>query len=110
MVVKPFRAYEIFEVMGRLLDIEYIYEPESESAPARIGEANLTSAMLAELPEELLQEFRETTLVLNMEAILEVIERIEAHAPETAEHLRVLAQSFQIKRIREVLGEVKGKE
>ncbi len=109
-VVKPFQAYEIYEVMGRLLDIEYIYEPESEAAPARLREVKLTAAMLADLPEELLQELQEKTLVLNMEAILEVIDRIEAHALETAEQLRMLAQSFQIKRIRELLGEVKGKE
>ncbi len=33
--------------------------------------------MLAELPPELLQELRQTTLVLDREATLEVIERIE---------------------------------
>ena len=27
MIIKPFQAHEIFEAMGRLLDIKYIYEP-----------------------------------------------------------------------------------
>ena len=36
MVIKPFQAHEIFEVMGRFLDIEYIYEAEGEAAPARV--------------------------------------------------------------------------
>jgi indole-3-glycerol phosphate synthase len=65
--------------------------------------------MLADLPEELLQRLRETTLELNMEVILEVIDRIEAHAPETAEHLRALVQTFQIQRIRKVLKKVEDK-
>ena len=66
--------------------------------------------MLAGLPPDLLQNLDETTLVLNREAILEVIERIEAHAPDTAESLRALVQNFQIERIRELLGEVKGEK
>ena len=36
-------------------------------------------------------------------AILEVIESIEWHAPDTAEHLRALVNNFQIDRIRELL-------
>jgi pilus assembly protein TadC len=64
---------------------------------------NLTAEMLAGLPPELLQELGEKTLALNMETIMEVIERIEEHAPDTAEHLRALVQTFQIDRIREVL-------
>ncbi|MGD8883128.1 MAG: response regulator, partial [Desulfobacterales bacterium] len=109
MVIKPFQAHEIFEMMGRFLDIEYIYESEQEAAPVRVPEVELTAAMLADLPEELLQRLRETTLELNMEVILEVIDRIEAHAPETAEHLRALVQTFQIQRIREVLKKVEDK-
>jgi hypothetical protein len=61
--------------------------------------------MLAELPPDLLQDLGETTLVLNMKAILEVIERIEEHAPDTAEPLRALVQNFKIDRIRELLEE-----
>ena len=62
--------------------------------------------MLAGLPPDLLHDLGQTTLVLNMEAILEVIEGIEAHAPGAAETLRALVQNFEIDRIREVLGEV----
>jgi len=109
MVIKPFQAHEIFETMGRFLDIEYIYESKQEAAPVRVPEVELTAAMLADLPEELLQQLRETTLELHMEVILEVIDRIEAHAPETAEQLRVLVQAFQIQRIREVLKKVEDK-
>ena len=51
--------------------------------------------MLAELPPELLQELRGTAMALDREATLQVIERIEAHAPETAEGLRALVQDFR---------------
>ena len=57
---------------------------------------------------QLLQNLGEKTLVLNREAILEVIERIEEHAPDTAENLRALVQNFEIERIRELLNAVEG--
>jgi len=104
MVIKPFRPHEIFEVMGRFLDIEYIYEPEEEVAPAWTGKTDLTSAMLADLPAELLNELREATLALNREAIYGVIEQIESLAPDTAKGLRTLMDGFQIGRVRTCWG------
>jgi PAS domain S-box-containing protein len=105
MVFKPFREHEIFKVMARFLGVEYVYAaPENAAAP--IDGAKLTAAMLAELSPKLLKELDETTLVANRESILEVIDRIREHAPETAEHLRALVQNFEIDRIRELLAEV----
>jgi response regulator RpfG family c-di-GMP phosphodiesterase len=106
MVFKPFREHEIFEVMARFLGVEYVYEkPDDAAAP--IDDAVLTAAMLAELPPELLQDLDETTLVANREVILEVIERIREHAPDTADNLRALVQNFETDRIRELLAEAR---
>ena len=107
MVIKPFRAHEIFEMMGRFLDIEYIYEPEEEAAPDREREVELTSSRLADLPEELLHDLREATLALNREAALEVIARIAGQAPEVAADLRELVNNYQMTKLRNRLGEVK---
>jgi signal transduction histidine kinase/streptogramin lyase/DNA-binding response OmpR family regulator len=109
VVRKPFKGHEIFESMTRQLGIKYIYQ-DMVAEGAQKREIELTAAMLADLPGELLQELRETTLVLNQEAILEVIDRIEEHAPDTAENLRTLVQNFQMDRIREVLWEVEGEK
>ena len=59
--------------------------------------------MLAGLPPELLEELRESTLALDREAVLEVVERMAEHAPDTAAGLRTLVQNFQMGRIRELL-------
>ena len=64
--------------------------------------------MLAELPRELLQELRGITLSLDREATLQVIERLEAQAPETAEGLRALVENFQMGGHGELLGKVVG--
>jgi CheY-like chemotaxis protein/anti-sigma regulatory factor (Ser/Thr protein kinase) len=109
VVRKPFKDHEIFDSMSRHLGIKYLYQDSGAKAVQQQG-INLTAEMLAELPPELLQDLGETTLVLNMEAILEVIERIAEHTPDTAENLRALVQNFQIDRIRELLGEMEDKD
>ena len=105
VIHKPFRNHEVFESMARLLDIEYLYEKGGQELIRKVGN-NLTADMLADLPGELVQELRETTLVLNQEAILEVIGRIEAHAPDTAAGLRELVDNYQVVELRELLGKV----
>jgi predicted ATPase/signal transduction histidine kinase/DNA-binding response OmpR family regulator len=102
VVYKPFKDHEIFETMARLLDVEYLYEEEGEEA-ARKERINLTPEMLADLPGELLQELRETTLALNREAVLEVIARIADHAPEVAAGLKELVDNYQMVQLRELL-------
>lgn len=104
VVHKPFKDYEIFESMARQLDIKYLFKDKGTEVLQKPG-INLTAEMLAELPPDLLQTLDETTLALNMEAILEVIERISEHAPDTAGGLRRLVQNFQIDPIRELLRE-----
>jgi CheY-like chemotaxis protein/anti-sigma regulatory factor (Ser/Thr protein kinase) len=105
VVYKPFQDHEIFETMARQLDIKYLYKDRGAEAAHKPG-INLTAKMLAGLPPDLLQDLRETMLLLNQQAILEVIERIAEHAPDTAETLRELVQNLQISRIREVLKEL----
>ena len=109
MVTKPFQTYEIFEMMGRFLDIEYIYEPEGEAAPDRIDEVVLTSDMLAGLPEDLLRDLKKNSLSADREAISEVIDRIKPLAPDTAKGLQMLLGNFQIARIHDLLGNIREK-
>jgi hypothetical protein len=92
--------------MGRLLDIEYIYESVSEAAPARGREVELTTAMLADLPADLLQELWQMSLLLDVEAISAVIQRIEPLALDTAKGLQTLLDNFEINLIRDLLGEI----
>ena len=109
VVYKPFRGHEIFETMARLLDIQYRYAEEGEEA-IRKEKINLTAEMLAGLPPDLLQDLDKTILVANEEAILEVIERIEEHAHDTAVNLQALVQNFEIERIHELLRKAEDKD
>jgi signal transduction histidine kinase/ActR/RegA family two-component response regulator len=109
VVYKPFRENEIFETMARLLDIEYLYEERGKeiTPPAKF---HLTAGMLADLPGELLQELRETTLALNNEAALEVIVRVADRAPEVAAGLRELVDNYQEADLLDLLEELEDKD
>jgi hypothetical protein len=72
----------------------------SEEAPV------LTDEMLSELPAELLKKLRHATVMLYRAAMAVLIERIEAHAPDTAKGLQKLVDDFQFERIRDLLGDV----
>ncbi|MGD8467222.1 MAG: hypothetical protein PVI49_01795 [Desulfobacterales bacterium] len=72
VVYNPFREHEIFENMARLWDLQYRYAEEGEEA-IRKEKIKLTTEMLVDLPEELLQELLEATLALNRDDALEVI-------------------------------------
>ena len=60
--------------------------------------------MLSELPPELLAELRHAILVPDRAAMALLIERIEAHAPDTAKGLQRLVDDFQFERIPDLLG------
>jgi DNA-binding response OmpR family regulator len=109
VVRKPFQDHQIFAAMARYLEVKYHYK-EAEAAPPQIHDVDLTAAMLAELPPDLLQELRETTLALDGEATLDVVERIQEHAPDTATALRTLMQDLKMGRIRELLKEMEQKD
>jgi CheY-like chemotaxis protein/anti-sigma regulatory factor (Ser/Thr protein kinase) len=106
MVTKPFQESEIFETMARFLDLEYVYETESKTTAEQKGEIDLTSAMLADLPTEALQELEEACLALNTEALAIIIKRIKIEAPDTAKGLKQLVDNFQTGRIHELIQKI----
>ncbi len=101
---KPVHEGEIFEAIGRQLGVEYRYADTLQPHVPEVG-PELTDKMLSELPGELLEELRYAILVLDRVAMAVLIERIEAHAPDTAKCLQRLVDDFQLERIREMLEE-----
>ena len=69
LVRKPFRDHEIFDAMARHLDVQYLYREREIGKQAGIREQSSHLRCWAELPRELLQELRGSTLALDREAI-----------------------------------------
>ncbi|WP_163338477.1 PAS domain S-box protein [Desulfopila sp. IMCC35008] len=102
VVYKPFMEHEIFEMMGRFLEIDYLYEQESTSGPEQFSRTEI-AAMLADVTPELLKELEQATLTLDREAALEIISRIAGQAPEIALGLKEMVDNFQMAELRDLL-------
>lgn len=70
-VRKPYRAREIYECLGRQLDLKFSYCAEDEQE-----KSVLTTGMLSELPQELRSELREALESLEEERIAAVIAKV----------------------------------
>ncbi|WP_163338478.1 transporter substrate-binding domain-containing protein [Desulfopila sp. IMCC35008] len=104
VVYKPFMEHEIFEVMGRFLELEYVYEQESMPGSDQLSQAELT-AMVADIPDELLQELEQATLSLDREAAVRILSRIGEKFPITAADLKELVDNFQMTELHNLLEE-----
>jgi predicted ATPase/signal transduction histidine kinase/DNA-binding NarL/FixJ family response regulator len=105
LVCKPVRESEIFESIGRLLNIEYLYSDVPQLSVPGDG-PELTSEMLSQLPPKMNKDLTQAALVLDRAAMAELIEQVADHAPDTAKGLQRLVDGFQFGRIRELLGDV----
>ena len=106
IIYKPFRDQDILDAMSRLLGAKYRFE-DTDFVTEQMPATGLTAEMLAGLPADLLHDLSEAALVLSMEGIGDVIERIRALAPETAQSLQVLVKEFEMARILKLLDEVR---
>ena len=105
LVRKPIDENALLGAIGRLLGVDYRYaEAVEPGAPEESVE--LSAGMLSDLPADLRDELRNATLLLDKAALVALIQRIEAHAPDTAKGLQALVDGFQLARIRELLEDV----
>lgn len=106
LVRKPFQEAEIFEVMGRYLEVHYIHD-ESEGVEGKDkGESmkySLTSEALSELPDDLLKELRLAIMELDVDLIMAVNSRIRNLNTDVADTLDKLIHNFQYEKILEAI-------
>jgi signal transduction histidine kinase/DNA-binding NarL/FixJ family response regulator len=102
---KPYRAEAIFKTMARYLGLRYCYA-EGGQVLQKPQTVRLTNEMLMRLPEELRAALAEAAVMLNLEAVKAVVERVRvAGEPETATGILLLAEGFQFGRILELMRE-----
>ena len=95
---KPYRSNEIYECLAKHLGVKYIYEGYSEESDDK-----LTHEMFANLPEALLDEFKEALESLDTENIDAVIEQIAQYDAELQKTLQHLADNFDYSAILKAL-------
>ena len=95
---KPFQARELFSVLGKYLEVKFIYR-EKPAYPHQASTLQITSEMLNSLPSELRQQLHKAALNLDVEETEAVLAKITRISPEIAQSLQEMAQCYQFEEI-----------
>ena len=103
-IPKPFRYAEVFEKIGRHLQLAYRYDrPSAPSAPQmEPGAAALRAESLAGLPRALVEAMLSATRSGDITRLLDLIGMVSATHPVVAEGLRALADHFDYDRLQQL--------
>lgn len=99
---KPYRDTEIFDALGKHLDVRFLYGKEEESATAD-QETTLDEEQLQKIPADLIEKLQEATLLLDKEQCLQVAGMISDHNHELGKQLRRMVEELQYKQILTIL-------
>lgn len=97
VVHKPYKAAEIFQVLGVHLGARFIYRGETQAASPAGGHVDVS--MLAAIPAELRGALRQAALGLDTRAAADAIEKISGLNTQLGTGLQTLAQQFRYDRI-----------
>jgi len=90
---KPFKENEVFENIGKCLNVKYRYEDAAGSEkrePIKLCEDDMSI-----LSDEFIGRMREATINAQLDTLLELIEQSAASSPQLAERLKEMANEFK---------------
>ena len=96
-VAKPVQEADLFQKIGRCLNIDYRFESSSSDAMGNLSELpDLTEARLSELPENLLAEMGAAVDGGYMERLSELAHIAADHSPTISRQLMDLVQRYDL--------------
>ena len=97
---KPFLTTEILDALHKHIGVQYLYDlPAAVIDSTTTSSDILTLSAIAALPADLIADFRQAIIDLDVEMIQTYIECIQTHAPSLADALAALAKNFQFEQI-----------
>ena len=96
---KPFNVQEVFATLTKYLGVKFIYQDQPRSSAI----VELSPEMLSVLPLALRQQLHEAASKLDIDETDEVIAQIHNLAPDIAQSLQKLAQSYQFEQIIQIV-------
>jgi PAS domain S-box-containing protein len=99
MVRKPIEQGALFEVVGRMLELCFEY---AQAEPDEPRAAATAAANLSDLPVDVRKELREVAAMLDREATLAIVERLQSAYRTEAETIAKLVSDYRFDRIEEL--------
>jgi CheY-like chemotaxis protein len=95
-VGKPFHESELFEKIGKLLNLRFVYETPTG---ATLEEDAVLPETLSTLPEDIVARLRDAATAADFDTVVELAREIEGSDKNLAEALRTLAERFDAEAI-----------
>lgn len=103
-VRKPYRENELFNTIGEILGIQYIYDDETICSPTRVlADEAETAGYIAELSSEIITEVLDAIDIADLNKLIKLINSIQPDFPELAQYLMMLAKNYDYDHIRKIL-------
>ncbi len=103
-ISKPFREYEIFDVMSRALGLKYLYGNVAHDEQLLVDGEEITPHHLKnEVPRELLDELRRAVLALDIAQTKVVTNKITVSVPAIGNALKGLAENLEYEKLLNLL-------
>ncbi len=104
-VTKPFRDIELFDMIAKHLDVEFIYDQPNPNTGAggELQDANRLRERMANLPDEQRRDLKQVAQSLDLQGVEGVVERFAEEDPALANRIRDLAHEFDFQAIVQAL-------
>jgi CheY-like chemotaxis protein len=107
-ISKPFLEEEVFSSLEELLNVEFVYEDNdtAQDKPAQLDELDFTRMSISEDLYGKLKNSAELYNVTNLEKYLTELEKGDEAPKQLSEHLKCLANSYNMEAILKILESV----
>jgi CheY-like chemotaxis protein len=99
VVLKPCKESVLHETVGRLLQLQYLYEEPDAASVARAEPAIRTPQdpeLLARVPKPLLEQLLTAAIQARTAQVAQLADQVAQHSPAAAERVRKLVREFRL--------------
>ncbi|GBC79582.1 Autoinducer 2 sensor kinase/phosphatase LuxQ [bacterium HR09] len=101
---KPFRAEELYQLLGTCLGLEYVYAHDNSGSAGQSGLQLPLPQAVATLPAELREAMRQAVAEGDMARMAELLNQAAAYDAQVAQGLRALAERYDYETLEKLLG------
>lgn len=103
LLLKPFDENDLFGMLSKYLDIQYIYEEKYELADVHESEIIV---VLSTFPADWLAEFKDAIEILDIQKALLLIDNIHERNHSVAESLKHLVSNYRFDKLQQIIYEI----
>jgi CheY-like chemotaxis protein len=101
---KPFKENELFNTIGKILGIAYIYEDEILATPTKYAtDHSALEEDIVKLPNNLLLKMQNALAIADLDLLIELIKNMGTEHSELGKHLMKLALSYDYDQLQRIL-------